>query len=108
MKEYLLQTTEEKIQGFLDLEENWDSYGGAKIDTFCATFIEALAKATENPPTPVPTSEGGVALEWHNGAEFTVSIKPLREHIKQISIYFYDGNYFEFEYTSPEILFGGK
>lgn len=49
------------LDSFTELEENWDSYGAHPISP------KAIAKARfimETLPWPVPTVNGGVALEW--------------------------------------------
>lgn len=54
-----------------DLSDNWDSYGGRRIQASCAVAaIEiALDLFTPRTPTPivVPTNQGGLQLEWHRG-----------------------------------------
>lgn len=58
----------EKLESFADLEPNWDSYDGIPtkkehIET-AKNIINILTHFTEY-PDPVPTSDGGVSLEWH-------------------------------------------
>ena len=54
-----------------DLKENWDSYGARRIDPFCAMaavdLILSVMGADVPIPAVVPTSRGGVQLEWHCG-----------------------------------------
>lgn len=61
-----------KVASFGSLQPNWDSYGARSGDPFCATAaISFLLNAvTLNMPLPsvVPTSRGGVQLEWHCNA----------------------------------------
>jgi len=61
------------------LKPNWDSYGAAAIDPACivrAREVEQLLDSfTMGPPSIVPTSSGGVQLEWHKHGldlEFTI------------------------------------
>lgn len=54
-----------------DLPDNWNSYGARSIDPRTAEFVISLLQEilTENDPLPaiVPTSCGGIMLEWHEG-----------------------------------------
>jgi hypothetical protein len=65
MKESLESTLIE----FSKLEENWDSYGGLPIGPAAirAAYIvsNVLKNITIFPPGVVPTSNGGISLEWH-------------------------------------------
>jgi len=54
-----------------ELPLNWDSYDGLPIDLRTATFavivlFESLSKS-DLLPSVVPTSCGGIQLEWHEG-----------------------------------------
>ena len=53
----------------LQLERNWDTYGGSPIDLRCADAALNLAfniLPNDIPvPSIVPTSRGGLQLEWH-------------------------------------------
>lgn len=61
-----------KVASLGVLQPNWDSYGARTADPACATaairFL--LTAVTSNMPLPsvVPTSLGGVQLEWHCNA----------------------------------------
>jgi hypothetical protein len=54
-----------------DLQFNWNSYGAMPIDpeTAVAALQILLNALSENDPQPavVPTSGGGILLEWHVG-----------------------------------------
>jgi hypothetical protein len=53
----------------LQLEPDWDTYGGSPIDPMCvvAALKLALEVLPDDMPVPsvVPTSRGGLQLEWH-------------------------------------------
>lgn len=53
------------------LNENWDSYGARRIDPRCVeaavNLLHAVLDVATPRPTVVPTSRGGVQLEWHRG-----------------------------------------
>jgi hypothetical protein len=64
------------------LEKDWDSYGADKISESAITTAESFLKLFEalsfSPPAIVPTSDGGIALEWHtksNSLEIFISAK---------------------------------
>lgn len=54
---------------FVDLESNWDSYGGRPVHESVAQatsdLLLKLARASSPAPTVVPTARGGIQLEWH-------------------------------------------
>jgi len=64
------------------LPENWDSYGALRIDDQAAVIacylIRKAAKRANIPePTVVPTSIGGIQLEWHtSGIDFELEVLP--------------------------------
>ena len=53
------------------LEENWDSYGGKRVDPCCieaaVSLLRSVLDAATSKPSVVPTSRGGIQLEWHRG-----------------------------------------
>lgn len=53
----------------LALPANWDSYGAHRVDLKSAALagqtLCLVMRGDTIPPTIVPTSEGGVQLEWH-------------------------------------------
>jgi hypothetical protein len=59
----------EKLGQLLMMPSGWDSYGARKIQLACvaSAFETALAILQDDmpPPAVVPTSGGGVQLEWH-------------------------------------------
>lgn len=63
-----------------DLEEGWDSYGARPVDPEAAAatvefFFNFFGQATPQPAI-VPTSRGGIQLEWHRaGADLEVEIE---------------------------------
>ena len=48
---------------------NWDSYGAHPVNPECVSYALQLLRSTMQPDTPppdvVPTSGGGVQIEWH-------------------------------------------
>lgn len=63
----------EKLESFTRLQEGWDTYGAAPI----AALPIALARLLIEPPHLVPTSKGGVQLEWHaQGFDIEIEIHP--------------------------------
>src|SRR5439155_16652961 len=68
------------IQGFVDhLPENWNSYGARRIEPELAeTAIRLLFEIVQaNTPKPevVPTTTGGVQIEWHiRGIDLEIKI----------------------------------
>jgi hypothetical protein len=59
----------EVMSKLLNLSENWDSYGARRISPAATEFALQLLSQTVQVDTPVPsvvpTSRGGVQLEWH-------------------------------------------
>jgi hypothetical protein len=51
------------------LPENWDSYGGKKINrgliSQSLSVLGLIMDATSPPPSVVPLGDGGIQLEWH-------------------------------------------
>jgi hypothetical protein len=70
-----------------DLKENWDSYGARPIDPRCAEAAANLLWAVLDSSTPkpfvVPTSRGGIQLEWHRaGVDLELEIEsPARVNV---------------------------
>lgn len=66
-----LWRTPELLQQLLKLEPGWDSYGGSPIDPKCVAlalkFVSTILPNDTSAPAVVPTSQGGVQLEWHTG-----------------------------------------
>ena len=69
------------------LPPNWDSYGGHPIDhaAVAATvmLLWNVLRPKDPPPAIVPTSRGGVLLEWHEGGiDLEIDIhSPSRFHL---------------------------
>ena len=65
---WMVPTVQSLVEA-LDLPHGWDSYGGKAIDPRCiAAALEMLMRVMrKNTPKPavVPTSRGGIQLEWH-------------------------------------------
>ena len=61
------------------LPRNWDSYGGFPVQQRIARFAFALISEfvweRSMMPSVVPTSEGGLVLEWHRrGVDLTIEV----------------------------------
>lgn len=78
--------TIERIDELLSLTPNWDSYGAPGIDP---VYVDAALRLLldvmqENTPAPsmVPTSRGGIQLEWHaKGIDLEVElVTPSQVH----------------------------
>lgn len=74
----------DRFQHLSRLSDNWDSYGGhptTDLAIFTAlSLIARLLTDASTPPTIVPTSEGGVQLEWHRGGdELEIRVTPTGE-----------------------------
>jgi hypothetical protein len=71
----------DELQDLLSLPEGWDSYGSARIDDRVARHVkrllEVLAWGQIARPALVPTSAGGIELEWHTRTlELHLEIEP--------------------------------
>ena len=57
-----------KCFSFVELENNWDSYGGRPVHESvaqaAADLLSRLARPFTAEPTVVPTSGGGIQIEW--------------------------------------------
>ena len=66
-----LEPTVYALCSLLELEAGWDSYGGQPINPNCVKASLELASTVlrDDSPNPsvVPTSRGGIQLEWHTG-----------------------------------------
>lgn len=66
-----LEAVGERFAVLLELEPDWDGYGGRPIDFDLAVFAIGLLFRTLEPDGPVPQvvplSYGGLQLEWHQG-----------------------------------------
>lgn len=75
-----LMPTVQAMGELLSLPENWDSYGAHSINPAAVTFALQLLSETMRTDTPapavVPTSRGGVQLEWHTrGIDLEIEIQ---------------------------------
>jgi hypothetical protein len=73
-----------RIDELTNLQPNWDSYGGPEVQPSAALHaVRLLAAIFQNdvpPPAIVPTSQGGLQLEWHRGqASLEMEILPDRK-----------------------------
>ena len=76
--------TLDAIGQLLNLPQNWDSYGARCVDPNCVSAALSLVldvlRDDTPPPSVVPTSQGGIQLEWHTkGIDFEVEfVTPSR------------------------------
>jgi hypothetical protein len=58
-----------RFDSFVDLEMNWDSYGGLPVHESVAQaardLILRIVPLSAPAPIAVPTSRGGIQFEWH-------------------------------------------
>lgn len=79
-----LEPTMQALAELLSLEADWDSYGARRIDREnVLSMLDLLARvmADDSPvPSVVPTSNGGVQVEWHmRGIDFEIeTVGPRR------------------------------
>lgn len=69
----------ERLSALLALPSDWDSYGAKPVDPQLAlTALKLLGRVMHNDspsPSVVPTSSGGLQLEWHaRGIDVEVAI----------------------------------
>ena len=71
------ETAHATLDRFASLKDNWDSYGALAPTQLAINSAHRLLGATMHEPAVVPTSEGGVQVEWHcNGTEIELRIRP--------------------------------
>jgi hypothetical protein len=76
-----LYTVLQQVQSVAALPPNWDSYGGEAL-TFEAAlaslgFLADQLKESAVPPSIVPSSTGGLQLEWHRrGCDLEITFGP--------------------------------
>ena len=80
LPEWVLATVE-RLCDLLWLNANWDSYGASPVDRFTVELaldlLFAIMQKTSPLPSVVPTSCGGVQLEWHTGGiDLEIEIEP--------------------------------
>lgn len=79
-----METALARIKSLASLESNWDSYGAVPLQRGAVLHAIRLVAAilqNEDVPLPaiVPTSEGGLQLEWHRGrATLEMEVLPDR------------------------------
>ncbi len=81
-----LYSTLHGLQRISKLSANWDSYGSAPItDDAIVGALCAIVGLLEHlnhelpPPAIVPTSRGGIQLEWHRGGgDIEINVTPER------------------------------
>ncbi len=76
-----LYTALGRLKSLNALPENWDSYGGAPITFEAAyaalTFMALYLSHDARMPTIVPSTDGGLQLEWHRlSGDLEVSCDP--------------------------------
>jgi hypothetical protein len=86
-----LPAAERRINALLALPANWDGEGAPSINFDCAmgAFGFLFSNSMHETPAPqlVPTSAGGVQVEWHmGGTDFEIRFDPQEQ-----ATYFYSG-----------------
>jgi hypothetical protein len=79
-----VQATLQTLGHLLTLPQDWDSYGGRPVDPGCvwAAWQLLLVLMREDLPAPsiVPTSRGGVQIEWHvKGIDLEIEVVTPRQ-----------------------------
>jgi hypothetical protein len=69
------------LMGFLDLPDDWNSYGAPRIDPgsigYALSFLVKAMQAHTPKPAAIPSPTGGVQLEWHEqGIDLEVEVLP--------------------------------
>jgi len=86
-----LAQTEEEIQAFLRLPENWNSYGARPIapHTLRAAMelLNDIVRSDTPRPIAIPTAGGGVQFEWHTrGIDLEIEI----DAAEQVGVFYAD------------------
>lgn len=94
-----------KLNEFLNYEEDWDSYGAELIDFNSSVFVlEMLRELVDMDipePSIVPSSDGGIQLEWHiKDTSLELKMMPNRD-----VEYYFDDDRDEFEEKEDEFVF---
>ena len=80
----------EQMDTLCSLEEDWDSYGARPPDPrlmLSAMLILSRSMGDETPtPSVVPTSRGGVQLEWHLHG-YDIEVEVVTPHRYALSVY---------------------
>lgn len=80
VKQQWFQPTLDRMLGFLSLGENWNGYGELPIhESAVKRAVDVLNEVCTTGPSPivVPTSDGGIQIEWRTGGfEIEVEIPP--------------------------------
>ena len=76
-----LPAAEKRINALLKLQYNWDGEGAACVSFDCAmgAFSFLFSNSMHETPAPqlVPTSAGGIQVEWHiNETDFEIRFDP--------------------------------
>jgi hypothetical protein len=82
----------QKLEEFLDLPDNWDSYDSLRINPECVIAAKQLIKAIMLEPSlklpfPVPLNNGYIQLEWH---KLNMDLEIEFISLNEIEIYYYD------------------
>lgn len=76
-----LQSVAVRLRRLITLPPNWNSYGGLPVSPFAAgtaiSMLYDLLRDSDPAPTIVPTSRGGVQIEWHTlSKDLEIEIAP--------------------------------
>lgn len=66
-----LASVHRELHDLTKIPRDWDTYDGVAVTDSAfegaASFIATVSNPTTHQPSVVPTSEGGVQVEWHTG-----------------------------------------
>jgi len=97
------------VQHVVALPTNWDSYGGARIqDAAVLTAMRLLSRTLGSlgvAPMVVPTSLGGIQLEWHqNGLDIEIDVTPAGGASAYVRDEAVEGPPWEIDHITPEAI----
>ena len=85
-----IQSVVEQMDALVSLPADWDSYGARPPDPrlmLSAMLILSRAMGDDTPaPSVVPTSRGGVQLEWHQRG-WDIEVEVSTPHRYALSVY---------------------
>jgi hypothetical protein len=78
-----VQPTAEAFAEILNLPPGWNSYGARKVERWivdiAGDLLVSIMEPSAPPPSVVPTTRGGLQLEWHkSGVDIEISINPMQ------------------------------
>lgn len=76
-----------ELRSLLMLKSGWDGYEGSPISgraiERASEVLQVIAKSEAPPPAIVPTSSGGIQIEWYrSNIELQIEIEPSNERLQ--------------------------